>query len=75
MVPDPLHAEGECQGESVEQLAFTDRIRLNQFDPVPDKAELTSTMKRIPGIYLQAPISHAHLIGVGPILLIKPRRP
>ena len=40
--PDALNAEGVYQSESVEQRAFTDRLRPNQIDPVPVKAELKS---------------------------------
>ena len=42
MEPDSLNAEGLYQHESVERLAFTDRLRLNLIDPVPDKAERES---------------------------------
>ena len=58
------------QSESVEHLAFTDRLRLNQIDPVPVKAELKSIQKRMRGINLQAPFFHARQIWVDPILLI-----
>ena len=42
MEPDSLNAEGLYQHESVERSAFTDCLRLNRIDPVPDKAERES---------------------------------
>jgi len=58
------------ENESVEQLAFADRILLNKTDLVPDEAELKSIEKRIRDINSQAPIFHTQQSKVDPKLLI-----
>jgi len=58
------------ENESVEQLAFADRILLNKTDLVPDAAELDAIEARIRGVNSQAPIVRCQQSVVEPKLLL-----
>lgn len=58
------------ENESVEQVAFADRILLNKTDLVPDTAELAAIEAKIKAINAFAPIYHCQKSAVEPKLLI-----